>query len=310
MNKIAIEVEGLSKDFKTDFWKAKVRALHQASFSVRTGGIFGLIGPNGAGKTTTIKILMGLIRPTQGRAHVFGKPVSDTASKMQIGYLPENASYYDYLRAHEVLDFYGRLFGYSRKERKRRTDELLELVGLSSKRDIRLQGFSKGMLQRIGVAQAIVNDPQLLIFDEPMSGLDPIGRKDVRDIILGLRNQGKTILFSSHILSDVEALCDYVVILTKGQVRAQGSLGDLINPRVKAVEVVFETEGKMVSPQKWSGRVESRQSGSKLIVSTPESNLLPEIIGWGQEEGIELLTVARHKETLEDIFVQQMEETT
>ncbi len=306
MTESAVQTENLTKDFSTDFWKSKVRVLEGVNFAVREGGIFGLVGPNGAGKTTTIKILLGLLKPTAGNAWIFGRPVSEVAFKKNLGYLPENAYYYDFLRAGEILDFYGRLFGLSRKERLRRSSELLDLVGLSGDRDLKLRSFSKGMLQRIGIAQALVNDPKLVILDEPMSGLDPIGRKEVRDIILRLSDRGKTVLFSSHILSDVEAICDDVAILVKGRLRASGSLAELVQTRVKGVEVVFEGPGPAVLPELWRGKVSVRAVGKQFTVSIHEAGMLPEVLAWGSRAGFVLVSVVPQMESLEDLFMEKV----
>ncbi len=305
----AVHFENVSKDFKTDFWKKKVSALCEINFSVEPGTIFGLVGPNGAGKTTAIKIMMGLIRPTKGNVTIFGNSVEGRAVKRDIGYLPENAYYYDYLRTEEVIDFYGRFFGLSRNERNKKTDELLEQVGLFDKKGLRLRQFSKGMLQRIGIAQAIVNDPKFVIFDEPMSGLDPIGRKEVRDIILRLGDQGKTILFSSHILTDVEALCDYVGIIIKGKLKACGPIGELIQPRVKNTEVIFHGKEAVLFPQKFEKKATFRSSGAQWIVDVVDPDILEQVINWGKSEKLQLVAMIPHKETLEDLFMKQVEES-
>ncbi|MFH1018071.1 MAG: ABC transporter ATP-binding protein [Pseudomonadota bacterium] len=302
----AVHIQDLTKEFSTDFWKPKSRVLEGLTLSVREGGIFGLVGPNGAGKTTTIKILLGLLRPTSGSARIFGHSVSEIGFKKDVGYLPENAYYYEFLRAREILDFYGRLFGLSRSERARRTEELLGLVGLSKDRDLKLRFFSKGMFQRIGIAQALVNDPKLVILDEPMSGLDPIGRKEMRDIILKLAEQGKTVFFSSHILSDVEAICDDVAILVRGKLKASGSLGELVRSGVKSMEIVFEGSGPASHPEKWEGRVSLRVVGRQFVLSTRESELLPEILSWGSQKGFALVSVVPQRESLEDLFMEHV----
>jgi len=307
MSEYAIEVVELIKDFKTDFWKKEVRALDGISFQVPVGSIFGLIGPNGAGKTTTLKILTGLIWSTSGQSKIFGYSTSDIRSREEMGYLPEQAYYYDYLKTEEVIDFYGRLFGISKRGRKQKTDELLNLVGLSDKRGLKLRNFSKGMLQRIGIAQALVNDPKLIIFDEPMSGLDPMGRKDVRDIILRLRDQGKTILFSSHILSDVETLCDYVGILVQGKLRSCGAIADIMKPRVKNTELVFRGMSEGLQSGNWGEGVKARKIGNDVIFSTEKTEKIREILEWAKKSDLELISVIPHKETLEDIFVEELE---
>jgi ABC-2 type transport system ATP-binding protein len=306
MSDFAVEIRNLTKDFSTDFWKPKVRALENVSFSVRNGGIFGLIGPNGAGKTTTIKTLLGLVKPTSGSALISGRPISDGAFKKELGYLPENAYYYDFLSAGEVIDFYARLFGMRRAERKRKTGELLDLVGLARHKDLKLRFFSKGMLQRVGIAQCLVNDPKLVILDEPMSGLDPIGRKDVRDVILRLTGLGKTVLFSSHILPDVEAICDEVALLVKGKLMAAGSLADLVKTRLKSVEVTFEGAGTVALPDGFKDRVSVREVGRQAILSASSMAMLPEILSWGSGQKLTLISVVPEMESLEDLFMEKV----
>ena len=302
----AVCLKNVSKEFKGDFWKKKVRVLKDVSFQVNQGDIYGLVGPNGAGKTTSMKILLGLIRATEGEVTVFGKPVTSTAFKRDLGYLPEHAYYYDYLKADEVLDFYGRLFGLNRSERHRRTDELLSLVGLADKRHIRLRNFSKGMLQRVGIAQALINNPKLVIFDEPMSGLDPIGRKEVRDIILNVADQGKTVMFTSHILSDVEAICERVAIIIKGQIQAEGKLSDLVRTRIRSTEVMFEGESSFEIPMQLREQIQVRISGHQSIVSTSDEKLLIDVIEEGRNQKLKLVSVVPHRETLEDLFLEQV----
>jgi ABC-2 type transport system ATP-binding protein len=224
----AVRVEGLTKVFRPGWpWQPAVTALAGLSLTVQTGEIYGFLGPNGAGKTTTLKILMGLIRASGGRAEVLGRPAGDVEVRQHIGFLPESPYFYDYLTAEEFLAFYGRLAGLDRGGMPDRIAGLLKLVGLTGARERQLRTFSKGMLQRIGLAQALVHDPALVILDEPMSGLDPIGRKEVRDLILGLRERGKTVFFSTHIIPDVEAMCDRVGIVVKGRVVAEGRVDEL-----------------------------------------------------------------------------------
>jgi ABC-2 type transport system ATP-binding protein len=224
----AISVQGLTKTYASGWpWRAPIVALTNLALSVERGEIYGFLGPNGAGKTTTLKILLGLMSATSGRAYVLGQPAGHVETRAKIGFLPESPYFYDYLTAEEFLGFYGRLAGLERSMIHRRVAELLELVGLADARTRQLRKFSKGMLQRVGLAQALIHDPELIILDEPMSGLDPIGRKQVRDLILGLRERGKTVFFSSHIISDVEVLCDRVGIVVKGKLLASGRIEDL-----------------------------------------------------------------------------------
>src|SRR5207248_3550162 len=233
----AVVAEHLSKTFRVGFWGRKVRAVVDLSMEVRRGDIFGRLGPNGAGKTTTIKMLLGFVRPSTGRATVAGFPAGSLASRRKLGYLPENPALYEYLDGIEYLRFAGRLAGLSRADAARSADVLLEKVGLAGRADRAIRKFSKGMVQRLGLAQALVGEPETVILDEPMSGLDPIGRKDVRDIIFKLRDEGRTVLFSTHILSDVEAVCDRVGIMVAGRLTDCGALSDLLTPGVRAVEL-------------------------------------------------------------------------
>ncbi|MEN9220072.1 MAG: ABC transporter ATP-binding protein, partial [Thermostichales cyanobacterium GMQP_bins_62] len=227
----AVTTEGLSKIYRTGFWLNKqIRSLNRCSLQVNAGETFGLLGPNGAGKTTTIKCLLGIITPSEGSGTILGKPLGDRAIKQQVGYLPENAYFYDQLTAWEFLELAGSLFQIPGKILQERIPKLLEQVGLSleTARKKALRTYSKGMLQRTGVAQALINDPTLIFLDEPMSGLDPLGRHHMRQLILDLKKQGKTIFFNTHILSDVEAICDRVAILVKGNLVASGSLEELL----------------------------------------------------------------------------------
>ena len=203
----AIQIEELTKDYAVGFWRKRpYRALDRLSLQVESGEVFGFLGPNGAGKTTTLKLLMQLIFPSAGRAEILGRPVGDVAVRQRIGYLPENPYFYDYLTAEELLTYFAQLFGFSPADQKARVSSLLDRVGIGAERRLQLRKFSKGMVQRVGVAQALINDPEVIFLDEPMSGLDPLGRRDIRTLILELRDQGRTVFFSSHILSDAEAL--------------------------------------------------------------------------------------------------------
>jgi ABC-2 type transport system ATP-binding protein len=225
-----VEIENLTKDYEVGFWKKrKVRALDDLSLSVKPGQIFGFLGGNGAGKTTTIKILMTLLFPTSGSARILGTDISDVSMHRRIGYCPENPYFYDYLTANELMNYFGELFGYGAAERARKTADLLTQVGIDERdRNKQLRKFSKGMLQRVGIAQSLINDPEIVFFDEPMSGLDPIGRREVRELIAALPSRGATVFMSTHILSDVEALCDEVAILRRGRLSATGKLDDLL----------------------------------------------------------------------------------
>ena len=257
---VVVEAAGLTKTF-SDFWmRAKARAVDGVDFEIRRNEIFGLLGPNGSGKSTTIKMILGLLHPTRGRLSVFGKAPSDVGIKSRIGYLPEESYLYRYLDARETLDYYGRVFGLDRKVRVRRTDELLEMVGLDKVRRRAVGEYSKGMMRRLGLAQALINDPEFLILDEPTSGLDPIGTRQVKDLLLDLGRRGKTILLSSHLLSDVEDVCDRMVILYGGKIRAEGNTDDLLSDSnatvirtdrlsaatIEKIEVVLQQDGKSI----------------------------------------------------------------
>ena len=224
-----VEITNLTKDYEVGFWrKRKVRALDDLSLSVDPGQIFGFLGANGAGKTTTLKLLMRLIFPTTGTARILGHDIQDVRMHERIGYLPENPYFYDYLTAREFLEYCAEIFGYATAERRKRTADLLARVRLDEKRwDTQLRKFSKGMLQRVGLAQSLINDPEIVFLDEPMSGLDPVGRREVRDLIAALRDEGKTVFMCSHILSDIEVLCDRVAILKRGKLAQVGYLDEL-----------------------------------------------------------------------------------
>src|SRR5919106_4452594 len=235
----AIRTEALTKHFTVGFWRPRPYvALDALTLSVPPGEVFGFLGPNGAGKTTTLKLLMQLIYPTSGRAEILGRPAGDIDVKRRLGYLPESPYFYDYLTAEELLDYFARLFAYDSADRRRRVSTLLDQVGIGAERRLPLRKFSKGMVQRVGIAQALLNDPEVVFLDEPMSGLDPLGRRDVRALILELREQGRTIFFSSHILSDAETLCGRVAILAGGRLVAQGELTKLQEFSVRGWELV------------------------------------------------------------------------
>ncbi|MGH7364507.1 MAG: ABC transporter ATP-binding protein, partial [Candidatus Methylomirabilales bacterium] len=237
MSGIAIRAEGLTKDYRTGFWRRRVRVLHDLNLEVQAGEVFGFLGPNGAGKTTTLKLLTGLIHPTAGSATVLGEPAGSVGVKARIGFLPENPYFYDYLTGAEYLDYCGALAALPRTVRRDRVGTLLERVGLSGQGGLQLRKYSKGMLQRIGLAQALINDPAVIFLDEPMSGLDPLGRKEVRDLILHLREQGRTVFFSTHIIPDVEVVCDRVGIILAGRLSAVGRVEELLASPLEQIEV-------------------------------------------------------------------------
>ena len=240
----AVEIENLTKDYEIGFWKKKrVRALDDLTLAVKPGQIFGFLGGNGAGKTTTIKTLMRLIFPTTGSAKILGRDIADVQMHRRIGHCPENPYFYDYLTALELMDYLGELFGYDKPRRTAKTEELLTAVGLDEKDwKKQLRKYSKGMLQRVGLAQSLINEPEIVFLDEPMSGLDPVGRREVRELIASLRDKGATVFMSTHILSDIEALCDEVAILRNGKLAASGSLNDLLttNGETRALEISIQ----------------------------------------------------------------------
>ncbi|MEX2175912.1 MAG: ABC transporter ATP-binding protein [Pirellulaceae bacterium] len=246
---VVIETRSLTKVYR-DFWgRQKVRALNALDLEVRKGEIFGLLGPNGSGKSTTIKLLLGLLFPTGGNALVFGKDATEVSKNERIGYLPEESYLYKFLNAEETLDFYGRLFNMSAATRRARANELIEMVGLNWARRRQLREYSKGMTRRIGLAQALINDPDLILLDEPTSGLDPIGTREMKDLILKLRDQGKTILLSSHLLPDVQDVCDRIAILHQGELKELGRVSELLTvqdvTQIKAKGLTKECEDEL-----------------------------------------------------------------
>jgi len=302
-----ILIDGLTKSFPSG-WPGlpPVTALDGLSLSVHRGEIYGFLGPNGSGKTTTLKILMGLVRSTSGKAEVLGKPAGDVKARRQIGFLPEGPYFYDYLTAEEFLAFYGRLAGLERAELGRRIDHLLEVVGLNEARTRQLRKFSKGMLQRIGLAQALIHDPELVILDEPMSGLDPIGRKQVRDLILGLRDQGKTVFFSTHIIPDVEMICDRVGIVMKGRVMAAGRVDELVrHEHTQSVEIVCEGIKVDELPAIKAAATRVLQRGQQCLVALPGPDRQEEILAEIRAHGGRLVSVTPQKGSLEELFFAQ-----
>lgn len=308
-----VEIDNLTKDYQTGFWKKKtVRALDGVSLNVSGGQIFGFLGGNGAGKTTTIKILMGLLFPTSGSAKILGKCISDIAMHGEIGYSPENPYFYDYLTPRELLTYFADVFNLPSNVGKTRTEELLTKVGLLEKDwDRQLRKFSKGMLQRVGLAQSLVNDPKVVFLDEPMSGLDPIGRREIRELIAELRDEGKTVFMSTHILSDVEALCDEVAILRRGRLAATGRLDDLLLSH--AGNQVFEVNLRGIDSQQLAGRlnrnhnfeIENTASGARVRVEL--ENEIDGVLAAARADGGSLISVVPVKQSLEELFVSKTE---
>lgn len=303
-----VEIENLSKDYELGFWrKRKVRALDKLSLTVEQGEIFGFLGANGAGKTTTLKLLMRLTFPTEGQARILGTDIANVAMHQRIGYLPENPYFYDYLTAREFLEYCAELFGYPAAKRRQRAEDLLKRVHLDDKRwNTQLRKFSKGMLQRVGLAQALVNDPEVVFLDEPMSGLDPIGRREVRDLIASLQQAGKTVFMCSHILSDIEVLCDRVAILKKGQLAHIGRLNDLRSQEAKAnVEVVATGTDVESFSKELSGndRYVITETADGVRIEVPEETDVDSVIVALRKTKGKLVSVQAVKQSLEELFV-------
>lgn len=305
-----IEINGLTKDYETGFWKKKkVRALDGLSLTVSPGQIFGFLGGNGAGKTTTIKLLMSLLFPTSGSAKILGRDIADVSMHREIGYCPENPYFYDYLSAMELMCYFGGLFGLSSQTQKERSAELLRKVGLAEKDwDRQLRKFSKGMLQRVGLAQSLVNEPKVVFLDEPMSGLDPMGRREIRELIAGLREAGTTVFMSTHILSDVEALCDEVAILRGGKLAATGNLHDLLarGGEKQPFEIVaVGAEARTLTEFVRSSGAVLRQKANGIGLEVPSEADIDAGIKAIHEAGGRLLSVQPVRQSLEELFAAE-----
>ena len=295
-----IEIEKLSKEYPYGFLHLrKKKSLEDLSLQVQNGEVFGFLGPNGAGKSTTIKLLMRLIFPTSGTARILGKSIEDVSMHQDIGYLPEQPYFYDYLTATELLEYFARFHKLSETDRHARVQKMLKKVGLDTAKKIQLRKYSKGMLQRVGLAQAILHDPQVVVLDEPMSGLDPLGRREVRDIILELKKEGRTVLFSTHILSDAEMLCDRVGVIVGGKLRGVGTPGEMVGMESQGMEVLFELDG---SGKAFPLLSRATSTGERYRVQVPEAELyaaLDELKG----AGARILSVTQLKPTLEEFFM-------
>jgi len=297
----AIEIENLTKDYPFGFLHLKKkRSLEDLTMQVEDGEVFGFLGPNGAGKSTTIKLLMSLIFPTAGTARILGKPISDIGMHRDIGYLPEQPYFYDYLTAAELLDYFARFFDLKAADRRERVERMLKKVGLETAKKIQLRKYSKGMLQRVGLAQAILHHPKVVILDEPMSGLDPLGRREVRDIILELKREGRTILFSTHILSDAEMLCDRVGVIVGGKLRGVGAPDEIVGVKAHGMEILFEyAGGGTESSGLLSG---ATRTGNRYRLQVEEGQLyttLEQLRG----AGARILSVTQMKASLEEYFM-------
>lgn len=301
---IVISARKLAKTYVLGFIRKKVRATTDVSLEVRRGEIFGLLGPNGAGKTTTIKMLMGLVKPTTGTATLMGHPVGSIAAKRNIGYLPETPYFYDYLTGRELLVFFGQLLGLSRAASRTRAAELLDLVGMTYAADRALRRYSKGMLQRVGLAQALVHNPELVVLDEPLSGLDPLGRKHLRDIIISLRASGKTVLLSSHILSDVELLADRVAIIVNGKTVNCGPLTQLVDAKVLSTEIVVANASATLVEALATTEHHTENRDNTLCVVLQGTSGVDNVIDIVRQHDGAIRAITPRKESLEDVVIR------
>lgn len=305
----AIEIENLTQDYTVGFWRKRaVRALDGVSLHVARGEVFGFLGPNGAGKTTAFKVLLRLLYPTAGTARILGCALDDLSMRARIGYLPEQPYFYDYLTAREFLGYCGQLFDLPASEASARSTRLLQQVGLAQDADKHLRKFSKGMLQRLGLAQALLNDPEVLFLDEPMSGLDPLGRRDVRALIEAARAQGKTVFFSTHILSDVETLCDRVAILKQGRLLETGKLSDILKSRNRAFELLAAqvNEPALAELRLLTNELQATSTGVRLRLADETS--IAQALAILHRHGGQLISVNPVRESLEDLFVREVVE--
>ena len=300
-----LALDHLGKTFRVGFWGTKVQAVRDVSLTLKRGESLGYLGPNGCGKTTSIKCILSLIQPTSGKIRLFGADPGDASARARVGYLPEAPYFYDYLKPTEVLDYVGKLYGLDAATRKKRIPMLLDRLGLSHALNRELRGFSKGMLQRVGIAQSLLSDPDLLIYDEPLSGLDPIGRKEVRELMAELRSEGKSLFFSSHVLTDIETLCDAVCILDRGEVVAQGRLADLLRMDKLESEALIdaspEAQAKLLA---LAGVERMEQTGHVLRLRLP-TDAVPALTAAIVEAGATLRELSQRRESLEELFVQK-----
>ena len=300
----AIEIIGLEKTYSVGFWRKRPKcALRPLYLNVEEGEIFGFLGPNGAGKTTTLKMLMGLVFPTGGSARILGMDVNDPQVKAQIGFLPEQPYFYDYLTARELLEYYGRLSGVVGKDLSARVEKVLGRVGLPDVGGVQLRKFSKGMLQRVGIAQAILHEPKVVFFDEPMSGLDPMGRREVRDLMEQLKADGKTVFFSTHILSDAEALCDRVAVIHLGELRAVGAIADLTSGVQGKVEIVWEGSSIPASIKALGPECHVTGDTVRAVVAEESQELVIDAL---RRERLRLISLVPVRTTLEQYFVEKL----
>src|SRR3954468_22655783 len=303
---LALEIEELSKTFSVGFWKKRARCvLKPLNLAVQEGEVFGYLGPNGAGKTTTLKILMGLVYPTSGTARIFGHPIDRPEAKLNIGFSPEQPYFYDHLTAQELLEYYGQLSAIPARDRSRRATATLERVGLKEVDRLQLRKFSKGMLQRVSLAQAILHDPKFLFLDEPMSGLDPIGRREVRDLIQELKDEGKTVFFSTHILSDAETLCDRVAILNKGELRGVGVVRELLSESEKSVEILWRGDAARGELERLGAKIRNLGEMTQAVLPHEKLNAALDALRRNNAR-IESVNPVRH--SLEEYFLQKLDQ--
>ncbi len=304
MTETTIRTRGLKKTFRVGFWMRPVEAVREVDLDVRAGEIFGFIGPNGAGKTTTIKVLTGLILPTAGEAWLREVPVSDPNSRAKLGFLPEGTFFHDYLTGREFLDFHGALLGVPKEVRRERIPKLLERVGIAGAADRQIRRYSKGMRQRAGLAQALIGDPDIVILDEPMSGLDPLGRKDVRDVILSLRDEGKTVFFSSHILEDAEVICDQVAIILSGKVVKQGYLDELLGQELLGSELVVEAIPESLFAELRTTAVRAVVQGSRFLFEFAGESDGEKALDRVRSQGGRIRSFVPKRKSLEDLLLE------
>jgi ABC-2 type transport system ATP-binding protein len=304
MSEAILNITNLVKDYKTGFSGKKARVLKNVSFDVCKGEVFGFVGPNGAGKTTTFKSILGFVAPTEGKIELLGQEHSNSDAKSRIGYLPENPYFYDYLTGEELLYYMGELHGLRRKHLHERVDELLRKVRMEHARKVQMRKYSKGMMQRIGIAQALINDPEFLILDEPMSGLDPIGRREIKDLILEEKRKGKTILLSSHMLSDVEALCDRVGIIMEGAVIKIGKIGELLKEIHTDYEMHLEGPGDEIKQSVKDLRVEMDQRAGYTVLKFDE-DIKRRVLEAVTRTSAEIVSIHPLRKSLEGLFVEE-----
>jgi ABC-2 type transport system ATP-binding protein len=303
-----VVTEDLSKTFRVGFFARRVEAVRGVSFSVHEGEIFGLLGPNGAGKTTIMKMLLGFIRPTAGSAMVAGFPAGTPEARRRFGYLPENPALYEFLKGDELLVLLGRLSGLDGRAAKKRSQELLDLVGLTGRgTDRPIRKFSKGMVQRLAIAQSLITDPPIVLFDEPMSGLDPVGRKDIRDLIFSLRERGKTVFFSTHILSDVEAICDRVGIIADGRLTDLGRLSELVDESAREFELVVGGLGESWRLQN-AADARSIERDGHLVLHFSSETQVQSAARSALGTGGRIISLTTHRQSLEELFVRRAAE--